>query len=455
MSFIRCCSSWGSVLFLLTLSQPGGSRAFLFGSSLVSALPGVVVVPLRKQYVPVMQGNTTVTHKTAYFGSIFVGAPKAQSFTVVFDTGSGHFFLPSSTCQERTCQRHRQYHRGLSATAIDIDHDGTVVDTRASLRDKVAIEFGTGEIEGEFVRELVCLKEHMGQANFEGQNDCVMVRLITATQMTDEPFEAFVFDGVIGLGLEGLAVHPEFSFFGQMNRLGHLKEMRFGVFLSADDTTSSEISFGGHDPRRMATQDVHWTLVAHPEVGYWQVAIKRVVIGGESYAPCEAGGCSAIVDTGTSVLGVPRQDLMDLHWLLARKVKEEQGDLNCCNFPGPEVIFDLGDGLELKLGPEDYSRPKPLHIDNSKTHQSQVVCRASLLPVDMGEPLGTKVWILGEPMLRKYYTIFDWRERKIGFAPSLQPKTEERSRGPHFLQQQVFEAPPSQKKSDGPSIVQV
>ena len=54
-----------------------------------------------------------------------------------------------------------------------------------------------------------------------------------------------------------------------------------------------------------------------------------------------------------------------------------------------------------------------------------MICRASLLPVDDAEVLGPKAWILGEPALRKYYTAYDWHGKRIGFAPSVQPRQEE------------------------------
>merc|ERR1719401_1302669 len=107
-----------------------------------------------------------------------------------------------------------------------------------------------------------------------------MVRVITATQMSDEPFNSFAFDGVVGLGLSSLAVHPEFSFFGQFAAIHRLQHLRFGVFLSSDDEVASEISFGGHDPKRVAT-DLSWVPVFEPELGYWQIRIPKVTVGGE------------------------------------------------------------------------------------------------------------------------------------------------------------------------------
>lgn len=406
---------------LIVLHSGLGAQA-LKRPSADSAASSLFVVPLDKQYVPVLRGNTTVMHKTAYFGSVYVGSPHMQAFSVVFDTGSGHFFLPSDACFSPTCQRHRRYKRGMSQSVQEIDYDGHVIPPNTSdalERDKVQIQFGTGEVDGDFVQELACLSDHTGEVDIAQRDDCAMVRVITATQMTEEPFHAFQFDGVVGLGLESLALHSGFSFFGQIARLDRLPSKSFSVFLSSQDSVASEIAFGGHDERRMS-HALQWAPVARPELGYWQVNIKSISIGDETYPWCEAGGCSAVLDTGTSLLGVPRQKLQDFHWLLARMVPETPLNSDCRSSPGPNITFNLGD-FNLTLGPEDYSRPKPLLINNTKVNKSQIVCRASLLPVDMSESLGAKVFILGEPVLRKYYTTYDWGRRQIGFSLAVQP----------------------------------
>jgi hypothetical protein len=155
-------------------------------------------------------------HKTAYFGKVYVGLPDMQEFSVVFDTGSGHLLLPSGACASKTCRQHRRFNRTASKSAIDIDHDGNPVSPHATDRDQVEIAFGTGEVVGDFVYETVCLQDLSGTDQAHQQPGCVQVRVILATEMTEEPFHAFQFDGVLGLGLQSLSVDPEFSVLRQM-----------------------------------------------------------------------------------------------------------------------------------------------------------------------------------------------------------------------------------------------
>eukprot|EP00933_Yihiella_yeosuensis_P069308 TRINITY_DN756_c0_g1_i1.p1 TRINITY_DN756_c0_g1~~TRINITY_DN756_c0_g1_i1.p1 ORF type:complete len:432 (+),score=92.82 TRINITY_DN756_c0_g1_i1:83-1378(+) len=384
-----------------------------------SAAP-IATIPLDKQYVPVVRNDKIVSYKTAYFGRINLGLPRQQAFTVVFDTGSAHLFVPSSTCKSETCKRHRQYSRALSSTAVDIDHAGKQVAKNATHRDQVNIAFGTGEITGSFVRETICL----GDGKTVADNQCTSMRVIMGTELSKEPFGTFDFDGVLGLGLESLAVDPEFSFFGQLSKLNTLQRDMFGYFLSKTDSVPSEISFGDADERRLASA-MQWAPVHRPDLGYWQVKVLSVTIGEEKLPLCEEGGCVAIADTGTSLLGAPRQISQRMHWLLARKVPDNPNEIDCRHFPGPDMVFELEGGVKVTLGPEEYSRATAMRVLNSKTDTKQTVCRASLLPVDDSESLGPKAFILGEPALRKYYTAYDWKKKRIGFALSLQPKEDE------------------------------
>lgn len=400
--------------------------------------PSRVAVQLRKQYVPVYRDGAVVAHKTAYFGDIEVGMGSTpQRFSVVFDTGSGHMLLPSLQCRSEACMVHRRYDGFSSASVVPIDHDGAPVTPHAFERDQIAIEFGTGEVVGEFAYETVCLAQANESSDGSPPTDgpirdyprnleqhprafgrgCVRLRVVLATEMTKDPFYNFQFDGVLGLGLEGMALDPEFSFFGQLTRQLLAPSPLFGVYISRDDSTSSELSFGGVDKQRFDTT-MQWTPVLSPHLGYWQVAIKSVRVGDKVLDLCRDEDCVGILDTGTSLLGAPEAAAQVLHPQLARIVPDDPPELDCRDFPGPDLVFDLG-GFEVTLTAAEYSRPTAMRVTGGQ--KTRVVCRASLLRTEIGPPLGPKAFILGEPVLRRYYTAYNWKSRQVGFALAKHP----------------------------------
>lgn len=405
--------------------------------ALLPARAAFFTVPLSKQLVPVNVDGRTVSHKAAYFGTIFVGLP-SQNFTVVFDTGSGHLFLPSEECQEGPCAFHKRFRPAASVSTVDVNGDGSPA-SETSRRDQVSIGYGTGEIRGDFAREVVCLGQPPGAYADRATSSqrklwgplpphCTEARVVLAREMTPEPFNAFEFDGVLGLGLNSLALDPEFHLFGQMTTGSKLDPI-FCVFLAQEGKLNSKIDFGGCDEDLLA-DPLHWALVTAPELGYWRVKVHSVRVGNESLDLCADGGCHAILDTGTSMLGVPRQSLRSFLALTARPALESVQD--CRDVPGPPIFFDLG-GFSVRLDAADYSRPAVSHIhrgsataaggesvasDEPVTPSSSKssFCRASLLPVELPEQLGPKVFLFGEPVLRKYYTAYDLRSQRVGFA---------------------------------------
>merc|ERR1719408_74694 len=105
--------------------------------------------------MPIYTVGDTVYYRSAYYGTLEVGQP-AVPFKVVFDTGSGHLILPSTYCQSSTCRAHKRYRRSDSGSAKDIDYDGTPV-LPGQPRDQITVSFGTGEVTGVFVEDIVCL----------------------------------------------------------------------------------------------------------------------------------------------------------------------------------------------------------------------------------------------------------------------------------------------------------
>lgn len=414
-----CCWRFSFAVCLLGLTAGAAADESLVGGAMgmfsslfnpevpVPPAGGVHTIPLRKQYVPVVRNGSTLAYKTTYFGDIYIGGPTPQPFSVVFDTGSGHLILPSQSCTSDTCMKHRRYDRSTSTTGVDIEHDGSLVPAGLKSQQQVKISFGTGEISGEFVKDQVCLSA--------SPQDCTEMRVVLATAMTAEPFSRFDFDGVLGLGTDALTLGDGYTFFGQMIQAHPAMQPRFAVYLAKDDEGQSAISFGGHQERSAATA-VQWAPVAKPELGYWQVAIKQIRIGGVVLDECSDGSCRAILDTGTSLLGVPRMISRTMHRHLARPVPGDSASADCRQIAGKDLEFDLGD-FSVAMQATDISRPKPYNMTAADTpHGWRLWCRSLLLPVDMQEPLGPNVFIWGEPLLRKYFTIYDWAAKKVGFS---------------------------------------
>lgn len=457
-------------------------------------------VPLHRQQVAVSSESQTVSYKSVYFGNINVGGPTSQQFSMVFDTGSGHLVVPSKECTSKTCQMHRQYDRQASYLATDIDYDGTPVQA-GSPRDQITVAFGTGEITGQFVHDRLCLDtpdstenivahdtpspEDIANENIMLQRNvnftihkvlepknpshCFVMRLVMATEMTEEPFQSFSFDGVLGLGLDNLALAPEFSFFHQMIEQDVVAETLFGVFLGQEGE-ESEISFGGISPE-LVHQPLSWIPVAMSELGYWQVKIERILVGNETLNFCNDGSCRAVVDTGTSLLAVPQVFADDLKRELLDKLSDPlplpaseidpddpDASIDCGKAQGPNVIFEMAGGFQISLSPGDYARKTYMMTEEEMEEQMAFEsaehdaaepeaneqddsplgslmgdddpnrrCRPTLMPIDLPAPLGPNLFIWGEPVLRKYYTAYDWKRKQVGFGTAVHGSSMETS----------------------------
>jgi saccharopepsin len=412
-----------TILSLLSCQGEALPTAFLNAtpSEKVRSKPTKVV--LKRESVPIRRHGTIVSFKTSYSGVISVGQP-AQDFRVVFDTGSAHVVVPAATCDSEACVGKKRYNVKDSSSGVPVNADGTVVQ-EGELCDQVDIGFGTGEVTGEFVKDVVCI----GSNDTAEAPECTPMYVVMAVKMSTQPFRSFGFDGILGLGLASLALSTDFSFFHILSQSKHPDSARFGVFLTEGEFDEhSEISFGGHDESKIIG-DLAWNPVAHVEQGYWQVPIKAVRVDGVEMEVCKDGTCRGVVDTGTSHLGVPVPHDKEIAQLLA----QDAGDLLDCRLAtGPTFEIEL-ETTTLVLNARNYMRRLPLR-EGVKIGSSTLVtasgsggeglnetnvtrhCSAKLMPVNLPAPVGPKLFILGEPVLHRYYSVYDWHNLRVGFA---------------------------------------
>ncbi|XP_047330316.1 aspartic proteinase A1-like [Impatiens glandulifera] len=215
-----------------------------------------------------------------YFGEISIGTPP-QKFTVIFDTGSSNLWIPSSKCYlSLACYFHSKYSARQSRT---YKVNGTSAE----------IHYGSGSIAGHFSQDNVLV----GGLKIKNQD---------FIEATSEPGFVFVFakfDGILGLGFREISVGGAVPVWYNMMNQGLIRNPVFSFWLNRNtkEQEGGELVFGGIDPKHHKGKH---TYVHVTHKGYWQFDMGDVFVKGESIGVCKSG-CSAIADSGTSLLSGP------------------------------------------------------------------------------------------------------------------------------------------------------
>ncbi|XP_057231217.1 embryonic pepsinogen-like [Malurus melanocephalus] len=153
----------------------------------------------------------------------------------------------------------------------------------------MSIHYGTGEMQGTV-----------------GSDTVTVASLVDTNQLfglsTAEPGQFFVnvkFDGILGLGYPNLAADGITPVFDNLVNQSLLQQNLFSVYLSRE-ATGSVVIFGAID-QSYFTGPISWIPVSYQ--GYWQISMDSIIVNSQEVA-C-AGGCQAIIDTGTSLVAGP------------------------------------------------------------------------------------------------------------------------------------------------------
>jgi len=389
----------------------------LMGLQMVTATQTSVSVALHKRLAKVASSKLAsesgeeaqkTQHKMAYFGAVKVGKDE-QEFTVVFDTGSGNLIVPGYDCTSQACESHKRFDY-MKSNSLAINCDGSKVASGME-PDQITITFGTGHITGNCFTDQVCVG-----------NACSTTNFIASQEESSAPFASFSFDGVLGLALDNMAQSNQFSVMNGLDTGGVLKLPLFSVVLSDSDAESSEITFGDIKQEHMAS-DLYWVPV-NGDAGYWEVEITDIYFNQEAQNICK--GCRVAVDTGTSELAGPSDVIAQLRQRLGV-------NSDCSNF---DQLPKLGFGVS---GPD--GKPKILSLSPSEyTSKGVVSCPVSLMDLDVPPPKGP-LFVFGIPFLQKYFTVYDHKNSRVGFAVA-----KHEGQAPEILLE-VEEPTPSQSSS--------
>lgn len=197
--------------------------------------------------------------------------------------------------------------------------------------------------------------------------------------------------------------------FQNMVSQGLVKDPVFSFYLNRDQTRTpgGEITFGGIDENYIES-DI--TYVPVTSAGYWQFAMDSVSVPSEgtgkgAVSVC-SGGCQAIADTGTSLIAGPSADILKLNERIgALPVPGGEFVLPDCDLSKlPNLVFKIS-GKDFELKPEQYV----LQVSSV----GRKICLSGLFGMDIP---GKSLWILGDVFIGPYYTVFDYGNKRVGFA---------------------------------------
>jgi hypothetical protein len=371
----------------------------VFASSLVASASGLVKFPLkkrdnhefvqsiihrgRKSEAKVSSTGSIVINdyeNSQYYGEISLGTP-AQVFNVIFDTGSSDLWVASSNCND-SCGRHAKYDSSKSSTYVA---NGTTFD----------IMYGSGPVSG--------------YQSFDTLN---MGGLVLASQefaeVTDAgglgaAYKLGKFDGILGMAFPVLSVNDVEPPFFSLVDAGLVQEEVFSFYLGNSRTDKGELVLGGVDPAHYTGE---FSYVPLRVATYWEITLGNVLVNGDSFMT--SSETKAIVDSGTSILTGPSSEVAKIAAALGAKPFIEGEYLMACDYSAPSIVFNIN-GKDYELTPTDYLIP-----DGD-------ICLLGLMALDISEPTGP-LWILGDVFMRKYYTVFDTKNQRVGFALAKHPK---------------------------------
>jgi len=306
-----------------------------------------------------------------YYGQATIGTPP-QTFNVIFDTGSANLWVPNSKVGLRGLLKHK-YKSSASSTYVK---NGTVF----------KIQYGSGPVSGIWSKDTVSIAGvPIKQQDFAEVEDASGLGLAYAIGK---------FDGILGLGWDRISVDGVETPMGNLVKSGELADNVFAFYLG--NNAPGTLMIGGTDKSHY-TGD--FTYVPLKSEDYWRIALDDLKINGKSMTATK----TAIVDSGTSLLAGPSAEVAKIGALLgATSIAGGKEWTIDCKKGGPDMVFTIA-GKDYTFKFAEY------------TIASSSMCLLAMTGIDVPAPNGP-LWILGDVFMRKYYTVFDWGNKQVGFA---------------------------------------
>jgi len=265
-------------------------------------------------------------------------------------------------------------------------YDSTKSSTYVKNGSSFSIQYGSGSLTGFVSEDTVAI----GNVTVDKQLFC---------EATNEPGLAFKIgkmDGIMGMAWQRIAVDgikPPWYDVVQASGMQNL----FAFYLGKGNGDNSELTLGGTDPAHY-TGDISYVPLSNE--AYWMFKMDKFVIGDSTESDV-----TVIADTGTSLLAGPKDFITKVQTAIGATPVGTSGEytLDCSKLDSlPDLTITLA-GKDYVLTGKDYA----LSVSGE--------CLSGFMGIDL--PAGNPVkFILGDVFLRKFYSVYDAGNKRMGFA---------------------------------------
>ncbi|KAF5024973.1 hypothetical protein F66182_2924 [Fusarium sp. NRRL 66182] len=306
----------------------------------------------------------------SYFIEVGVGSKEKPMYMLV-DTGAGSSWVMGTSCTSRACSMHNTFGPD--------DSDSIETSDKA-----FSIAYGSGKVSGKMANDTMTvagmtLKYPFGLAD-----------------TTSDQFIEFPFDGILGLSIS----KGGDNFLNALKQADEIDKIMFCVALNraSDGTNEGEISFGSPN------SDKYTGKISYTSIGQdndWSIEMDDMGYNGEKAG---VGGIASFIDTGTTYMFGPPDNVKKIHALIEGAQSSDDGTtftVPCDSSGNLTLTFS---GVDYVISPKDWVSPP----------NKEGECTSNIY----GFEVVKGAWLLGDTFLKNVYTVFDVDGRRIGFANS-------------------------------------
>ncbi|KAH8890670.1 acid protease [Thozetella sp. PMI_491] len=347
-----------------------------------------------------------MNHAGHWQGTISIGTPP-QNFSVIMDTGSSALLLPGANCT--TCGTHSKFDPSLSATFGNLPNSAN----------DYQILFGTWGDSTAMPKSAGPMCHYQTETVSLGDKKVDKYPFILCDEYPDF-MASMAPDGILGLGIDGIYWNLS------------LAEPIFSTYFVPGTPDQGQLTLGGTDESLYEGEIVQVPLDegATNWYGSWTAGVSAIFFDDKVAVNSANGGSPvtdnlAILDTGTaSILGPDSATVADLYSQISSEIQpiDDYGTWGAPCQTLDRVAVDVTFTLSSQAGQAfNVTVPKESFNLGESTGEPGI-CQAvfihSVRPSGIFGLLyqGKSSWIIGSPMLKQYYTVWNPKDMQMGFA---------------------------------------